>query len=350
MIYGRDNPDSWNDAVSLFPDIMIDSYYDLKYFQLYAKRGFTDPILFVYESQGAVYISPFLLHTIISIEGFQLPNPILDLETAYGYGGPIATTHNREFLYEANKAFVNWCQQAGITGEFIRFHPILRSHEFSGLNTIIEKNRTTYSITIQPKLPAIEHFHGTARNRARGALKNNLYVHELSIKDDISNFKSLYLETMNRVNANTFYLFSDEYFTRLSNFGDDKLKMVAVSDSEGIHSIAVFLIGKNGIHYHLGASSSRKTHSGAFNLLMMHAVELGLLLKLKWVHLGGGKSSDGTDSLSHFKRTLSDTTHDYYIGRRLHQPDVWQRAHGKLHELNLSIGSSPKFFEYHFYP
>jgi hypothetical protein len=350
ILTGEASLSSWNRVLEDLPDHLKDSYYNWEYIYLYEVPGQSTPMLFVYKDGGHIYIMAFLKHKITSILGRSLSNPIFDIETPYGYGGPISTTNDCNFIANANSAFLGWVKDNEITAEFVRFHPILRTKEFAGFNMFVERNKTTYSITIDKQITALDHFRGTARNRVKGALKNGILSYEVSIEEGMKSFQKLYFASMQRLQADNFYKFSGEYFERLTRMPKDQLRMLVTSDDEDFLSMAIFLKGKKGMHYHLGANSERRGHSGSFNLLMHHATEIGLKEELNWIHLGGGRLSDGSDSLSHFKRTISNTTHDYFIGRRVHHMENWKAAHAQLNSENSFQKTMPRFLEYHFHP
>jgi hypothetical protein len=350
VITGKDSYQTWDSTISKLPLSLQDSYFEHQYVNLQNETNHSLAALFVYESGEYFYTNPFIIRTIESICGELLHVPIIDLESPYGYGGPISTSHDSKFIYEADKAFLSWCKEIGVVSEFLRFHPLLCTQNFAGAGTEVEFNRLTYSITINESTSPIQHFKGTARNRVRGALQSGLYVQEINLKDNIAQFKTLYLAAMERKGALSFYNFSNLYFEKLTHYDPEKLLLLSVNDSVGIISMGLFLVGPNGMHYHLGASYNRSRHSGAFNLLMSYAVELAMKKNLKWIHLGGGLSNNESDTLSRFKRTISDSSHEYFTGKRLHRPDVWNSARNKLVNHNADSETDNYFQSYHLHP
>jgi hypothetical protein len=349
-IFTSKSVSSWSEVLKKLPKHLQDSYYNWEYANLYEVSERTSAMLFVYSASENLYINCFLKHKITSIKGQSLAKPIYDIETPYGYGGPLSTTQNEKFIADANSVFLDWARESQITAEFVRFHPILRTNVFAGSEMHISKDRTTYSVKLDSDISALEHFKGTARNRIKGALKYGIRAIEIPIEQGIPLFKSLYLDSMKRLKADDYYRFTDEYFVRLGSMPHDKLKLLASYDDLGILSSAIFLVDQNAMHYHLGANSERKAHSGSFNLLIYHAVSMGLTQNLKWVHVGGGRSSDGSDSLSQFKRTITNSSHDYFIGRRIHNLETWQAAQALLFSDRHSQENEGKLLEYHFHP
>ena len=169
-------------------------------------------------------------------------------------------------------------------------------------------------------------------------------------KTGADDFQALYRQTMKRVGADAEYDFSEQYFARLAALPPEELRIVAVSDAHGIHSMGTFLIGAAGIHYHLSASRDDNLVQGATNLLLHEAVSAALELDRQWVHLGGGLRSDGTDQLARFKRSVSDTEHSYYIGKRIHRPDSWKRAMSFLATEGMQQDTNTKLLAYHSQP
>ena len=52
------------------------------------------------------------------------------MQSAYGYGGPVASTTDPAFLQSASAVWKDWCQEKKVLVEFIRFHPLLENWRF----------------------------------------------------------------------------------------------------------------------------------------------------------------------------------------------------------------------------
>ena len=50
-----------------------------------------------------------------------------DLETPYGYGGPLTNSNCKNFLLESNLKYFNWMLSNNIIAEFTRFNPLLNN-------------------------------------------------------------------------------------------------------------------------------------------------------------------------------------------------------------------------------
>ena len=103
ILTGPEASHSWSEAIESLPVDLHDSYYRWAYLNL-QQGDDSIPHLFTYESNGHMYLSAFLLRTVTSIRGQVLETPILDIETAYGYGGPLATTRDAGFMSSAGSS------------------------------------------------------------------------------------------------------------------------------------------------------------------------------------------------------------------------------------------------------
>lgn len=291
-----------------------------------ALRAQKTPLLFVFDSGSQIFASVFLLRTLTTIGGQALDCPIIDLESPHGYAGPIVTTRDRTFLALAHDAFLGWCADVGVTAEFVRFHPIHQNHELAGPRMKVELNRTTFSITVDSTKSSLDHFDSKGRNMVRRALAGGLASEVIDPSSAMNEFRFLYTETMRRVGADPDYLFTDNYFRRLAEFPPGSIQMLGLRDAKGVHTMGIFLTEGRGMHYHLSATRSNERVPGSTNLLICKAIELANATGRSWLHLGGGLRSTGDDSLSRFKESISDTRHNYFVGKRIHRPATWERA------------------------
>jgi lipid II:glycine glycyltransferase (peptidoglycan interpeptide bridge formation enzyme) len=76
-------------------------------------------------------------------------------------------------------------------------------------------------------------------------------------------------------------------------------------------------------HYHLAARNSNVNTSGASNLLLDTAIKYAQSLGCNFFHFGGGTTSDPKNSLFQFKNNFSKTTIPFYIGKKVHNPKIY---------------------------
>jgi len=128
---------------------------------------------------------------------------------------------------------------------------------------------------------------------------------------------------MDRLGVDAYYHFNEDYFLGLAQLVQNSgLLLAAVQDEEWV-AAAVFLKGSTWLHYHLSAADPDKRVPGATNRLLYTAAQVGSQRGLKRLHLGGGRTSMPDDSLLKFKRSMATDSHSFYIGKRIHNPDVY---------------------------
>src|ERR1039458_8383092 len=117
-------PDEWNGLLQRLAH--SDVYFTAEYHLAHELNGDGKALAFVAEDGKRTLFHPFLIRL---IPEFDLHDEWHDIESVYGYSGPLSTTNDRKFLAEAWGAFSDWCQQQNVVAEFIRFHPLLDNKE-----------------------------------------------------------------------------------------------------------------------------------------------------------------------------------------------------------------------------
>ena len=128
---------------------------------------------------------------------------------------------------------------------------------------------------------------------------------------------------MSRIGADSNYYFNELYFSNLCKFVPENGWLVG-ADLEGEWvGAALFLRGKSNLHYHLSATNPENQIPGITNALLFKGMQLGLSKGLNVLHLGGGKSNNPNDSLLRFKQNMGDISNKFFIGKRIHNYDVY---------------------------
>ena len=111
----------WHDILERVPE--SDVYFLPEYHRVYELNGEGMARAFVAWEGDDLLFYPFLVRPIEKIGHESIPQSYYDIETVYGYSGPLATNNNPEFLERAWKSFSVWCANEHVVAEFIRFHP-----------------------------------------------------------------------------------------------------------------------------------------------------------------------------------------------------------------------------------
>jgi hypothetical protein len=309
--------DSWDDCIKRLPYALRDAYYTSGYYRLYELNGEGEGCLFVYESGGSVGVYPFLKKR---ISGYALDRPYYDIQTAYGYGGPIATDGRSAFLSDFEGAFLEYAQRSDIVAEFIRFHPVMRNHGLFSKDILVERNRTTVLVGLDGSMEDIFANQPDARGR-RAIRKANAACLEISNDYMPDAFFKLYLGTMKANNADDYYFFKDEYFAYFANIPQN----YAVNVVCGGKAAACGLFMRHGMyaHYHLSGRDSAFSKFYVGHRMIWEAIKYARQRGHKYFHLGGGRSDSADDDLFAFKKQFSGNFKTFYIGKRIINEDIY---------------------------
>ena len=122
----------WKKTLSLLSDELQDIYFYPEYVGMHKFIKGTKSLLFAFKEEENIWLHPFLLHPIDSDAFSLIGGPLwFDIESAYGYGGPLSNTEDKDFLDNANEQFSEWCMENNVVAEFVRFHPIIENEKWT---------------------------------------------------------------------------------------------------------------------------------------------------------------------------------------------------------------------------
>lgn len=242
-----------------------------------------------------------------------------DIQSAYGYGGPISNSDEPDFLYRADQAFGRWAQEHAILAEFLRFHPLVaHGRWYSGK---VVDNRQTVYVNLTEDL--FQQYAVRRRTDVRRALEAGIRLERLDGSSMLKVFPEIYWENMNQIGASRSYYFNLDYFDNLFKFSGTE-GWLAFYEDKPIAG-AVFLVSEQAklAEYHLGAKLQGFDHLRA-PIALLHAAAVFYQSKgYERFYLGGGRSTQETDSLLFFKKGFSPYTATFRFGSRIYNPDKY---------------------------
>ncbi|UJF25328.1 peptidoglycan bridge formation glycyltransferase FemA/FemB family protein [Suttonella sp. R2A3] len=320
-------------------NLLNDIYYQDSYSKLYLAG---DGELFDYVfKDGEKYISFYSIkRKIENVYGVPVEEELYDLETPYGYGGPLTNSNDTAFLNSAFEAYRQHCIKEKIVCEFIRFHPFNTLSRHSSLFDFILKERTVVMVDLSLSTEARwAQYSKTTRNVLRKAYKKLSYEYGSKSFDD---FKQLYDLTMNKNSAEEFYYFKPEYFEGLSSISG--IELIEVKLDNDIVSSGFFMYGSDISHYHLSANNQSFMRENGNYLLLDCAFERAKEKGCRWMMLGGGRTADENDNLFKFKSKFSDVKLPFYIAGVDFMPEVRARLN-KMWQNEHNDKITPKLFQ-----
>lgn len=316
---------AWRDVLGRLPE--GDIYFTSEYHRAHELNGDGQACAFIAEEGERLLFHTFLLRPIEQVGGFTIDGSLFDIESVYGYSGPLCSksaASDAAFLTNAWSAYGLWCREHKVVAEFSRFHPLLGNFKYAQGAFDLILDRETVAINLDKSRESLwSDYPSGHRTKIRKALKDGLTCEEVDLAGGLETFKRLYRQTMTRLQAKTFYFFSDDYFASLVTLLNGNLKLLEVRRDGSAIASALFMLYGDNMHYHLGGSDPEASASRPNNLLFHAAAEWACERNFKLLHLGGGRTPSPDDSLFRFKSTLSDLRFPFHIGKRVHNEDAY---------------------------
>jgi hypothetical protein len=298
-----------------------------------------------------IFFLPYLLRPCDNIFDQSLTTQeVFDVVSPYGYPGILLSdkaASTKEFLDLAINQLISTLRAKKVCSAFFRLHPILNS----GFNDFLSPdicNLNGETVSVNLNLSEAEIWsqtrpeHRTSINKLK---RSGMTARMVPFQEYISEFISLYHETMDRVGAGRSYYFDDEYFSHFSKLGE-KVHLCIVELEDKITCSGIFTECCGIIQYHLGGTRNEFFKQAPsklmFDYIRFWAKERGNEV----LHLGGGVGG-GKDSLYHFKAGFSKQTHTFLTLRLIIDEEKYRHlVELRAKSLNAEVEEllSTKFF------
>ena len=302
----------WQEIADFFADHNLwDIYFDSAYVSLYQGGDESKKAeAFCYEADGNLFFLPYLKAPISGFPG------LWDFQTAYGYGGALATTDDPQFLAAAWAEFEREARSRGVICGLLRFHPLLNTRRYAARPISIISVRDTVWLDLHRSFEEIySDYSKENRRKLKKATREGVSVEVCTGSDSLSRFASLYATRMSELRARSDYFFDEEYFSSINALGTDGYRVyLCFSKSRELVGGALILLSTKYVHYHLSASRREWFHLSPNNVLRDHVIRDFVGGKRSAIHFGGGLTGDSGDSLLAFKLNFSRQMLHFHIG------------------------------------
>jgi hypothetical protein len=256
---------------------------------------------------------PYVRHAIPDDDGGAF-----DVQTAYGYGGPLFVgAWDAEARVEALRDVGRCLADRGAVAEFVRCHERwtdLDALRGAGYPTPVV--RTNVASDLRESLPAS--WAGNVRRNLKRAAAAGLHWRAGTTAADRESFVKLYAMTAERLGMAASYCFDGEYFRALSAMEGPLIQLVLVETSAGTPVAGALVLCSGEIaHYHLGGSDFAHQNDRPNDLLYLAMAETARAAGCRWISWGGGLSNDPADSLFRFKSGFGRIQTLAHIGCRV---------------------------------
>lgn len=295
------------------------------------------PVFFFYQEGDHVYYHPFLL------------SPIQDtlfneVQSAYGYGGPVCTTDDGRFIKNALKSYRSWCEEQRVLVEFIRFHPLLANQRFYEGETAL--NRQTVALSLDEEASLFLSYQARVRTTIRKANSHGLRLEiaESYTESGSRLFSEMYTSTMASLNADVFYFFNERYMKRLLK--DEHTLLITCYREDEAVAAAIFIAREGKMEYHLSASTESGKKLNAVSMIIHQAAIFGYKNGYDTLHLGGGTDDSPANPLLFFKRGFSKRLLDFYIGYRIYNSDAYRALKDRYAKERGTLNNRVLFYRF----
>ncbi|MBB3208339.1 hypothetical protein FHS27_004167 [Rhodopirellula rubra] len=291
----------------------------------------------VWEDGPIIY--PFLKRGIDGHDG------CFDVASPYGYSGVYGpkSVPEREWL-----AFRTACKMyfrdTGIVSEFLRLSGLVPGRdEFLACDPSISSrvhNQTLAIATHDGYDCCWSRFDSRARTKVRKARKNGVegrwfQANPQDVASD-SVFRRLYTETMDRIEASSYYYFPDAYFDVLARYLD--LYIFEVAKGNEVIASAMMLPCGEICHLHLVGTASGANRLGVSNFLYDESCRWAAERSYRYLHIGGGLKPD--DSLFYFKKGFGGEPIPFKVAESVINPSLYERlVNQRSAELSVTTDS-----------
>jgi hypothetical protein len=271
-----------------------------------SRNAILEPVYLAFERQGHCWTHN--LH-LTAIAGTDLK----DASSPYGYGGPLSSSDDPEFLGAAWQAYTEWMTQQRVVVEYVRFHPAVANERFHGGQAA--DNRVVVWMDLSPP-DLVAAYAPRLRHTLKKAGRAALVYRETPLASYVHEFGVFYRQAMGEIAADPFFLFDDAYFGLLAASGFARLGVCRRDDSADGPWLAacIFLDGGRLREYHLAATSAEGRAVGASAFTLHHGALSARSQGLRRLYLGGGSDARPANPLLFFKSAFSTERLTYRTG------------------------------------
>jgi hypothetical protein len=275
------------------------------------------------EEGDILILMPFLLRKIPYIDGNQ---NYFDIISPYGYSGPLFNENmSRGYLIKFWGLVDSWYKKNNIVSEFIRFS---LNHNFQFYSGLLIPTLSNVRGVILDEESQWNNLKQKVRTNYRKGKNNNLevrIVYENVESEDIERFYGIYISTMKRVNANTDYFYSLNYFKNIARLSKGKILFAFVYKGNTAISGELLLISGNTLYSYLGGTLMDYFNLRPNDFLKVEVMKWARAHHFKFYNLGGGR--EDFDNLYRYKKAFFPNDDDaiFYTGRKVVNKDIYDK-------------------------
>lgn len=297
-----------------------DFYHTYDYHHISKREGETAQLI-VYSEGKTLIALPLIIRRIADTELF-------DATSVYGYAGPIGKDIPPDFDNENFRTHLNaYLLERQIISVFTRLNPFVPHQDIilKDIGTVrFQGNLVNINLTKSLEEQRSEYRRDT-RSRVNKA-RRLCTIRKAESEEDVRTFIDIYVETMEKLGADTSYFFDEDYFFNFLKCDDFKTDILLAIDNETQEAAAgsMFVKTNDIIQYHLSGTRSKFMKIAPSRLLLDEMRILGTEEGYKHFNLGGGYNSQ-EDALFDFKSSFSNETRIWNIWNYIVEKEIYDQ-------------------------
>ncbi|AUP77243.1 GNAT family N-acetyltransferase [Flavivirga eckloniae] len=267
-------------------------------------------------------LMPFILRKVPYLEDGQV---YYDVISPYGYSGPLFNQDmSRGHLITFWKLVDEWYKANNIISEFVRFS---LNHNFQFYSGVLIPTLSNVRGAILDEETQWSNLKQKVRTNYRKGASNELRADIVDgVKpEDVERFYRIYISTMKRVNADTDYFYSLDYFKNIARLSKGKILITFIYKDDTPISTELILISGNTLYSYLGGTLMDFFNLRPNDFLKVEVMKWARKRNFKYYNLGGGRVD--FDSLYSYKKSFFPNDEDviFYTGRKIIDKEVYDK-------------------------
>lgn len=315
---------------SRWPDLVreakADIFYEPSYCRFLTEGTPHSPVMLSYEDDLGRVFDVTVVKAIRSLPFFadiadQLSHSPVDLASP-DYNSPIILADPRdvnELLRRYRHSVDQYCREANVVTEFVRFHPL--SENVAACSQILEIHAGSELIYIDLRSgyeAAFQEYRKGHKSTVKKAAREGAEF-RFCTNDDIGGLAKvyqLYTETMQRKDAKSVYLHGFEHFQNMARYLGDHLVVMQSLVEGQVASANIFFLGRKHIWFKYSGLDQTLRASGAHTFMLDRAIHWACEQGFDYFMLGGGMEPG--DSTHASKRGFSHLSACVHHMKKIH--------------------------------
>jgi len=326
---------------------VYDTYHLPAYHRLAELNGEGKAVMLVYREHDCAIAFPMLIRNIEFVRINRSFSDFRDVTSVYGYPGPVAS--RRDISCDAKQRFAavlqDYFEANNIICAFTRLNPIIdNAYILRGCGEIVDVGST---VSVDLRMPSSLQYASYRRCHKRDieALKDKGFICSEAGKEALDDFYRVYVETMERNNADSYYRFDKSYFAYILNEMPNEAHLF-ICRKDNIIVSGMIAFACNGIvHGHLGGTLNEYARLAPMKLTYDGVRRWANALGAHTFHLGGGVACR-EDSLLFYKRGFGNQEHTFSVWRLPVSPQVCDELYSEMCRVTQIVPKEQYFPPY----